>query len=58
MVTRGEIIAGRTERLPQLLVDFGYLVTLPYLGDAEARRVSQRARELMTLAVEEQGDGR
>jgi hypothetical protein len=51
MVTRGEIIAGRTEELPQLLADFGYLVTLPYLGAAEALRVSQRARELLARAT-------
>jgi stage V sporulation protein SpoVS len=55
MVARGEILAGHAERLPWLLADFGYLVTLPFLGDAEARRVSQRAREMLTRTMEEQG---
>jgi hypothetical protein len=47
LVMRGEIMAGRAERLPQLLPGFTYLATLPYLGDEEALRVSRRTEELV-----------
>lgn len=47
MVTRGEIMAGQADRLPQLLPGFAYLVTLPYLGEPDAVRLSERARELL-----------
>lgn len=50
MVTRGEIMAGRLDRLPRLLPDFAYLVTLPHLGEPEAARLRRRARELVGIA--------
>jgi AcrR family transcriptional regulator len=46
-VVRGEIVAGRTEELPRLLPDFVYAVTVPFLGQEEALRLSRRAREIL-----------
>jgi hypothetical protein len=47
MVMRAEIVAGRPERVPELIPGFAYLATLPYLERAEALRLSQRAGELL-----------
>lgn len=46
-VVRREIVAGRTDQLPQLLPDFTYGVTVPFLGQEEALRLSKRARKLL-----------
>jgi AcrR family transcriptional regulator len=35
----GQILAGNTERLPELLPDVVYILTIPYLGQDEALRV-------------------
>jgi AcrR family transcriptional regulator len=39
----GQILAGNTERLPELLPDIVYIVTIPYLGQDEALRQSREA---------------
>lgn len=39
----GQILAGNTERLPELLPDIVYIVTVPYLGQDEALRQSREA---------------
>jgi AcrR family transcriptional regulator len=39
----GQILAGNTERLPELLPDVVYIVTVPYLGQDEALRQSREA---------------
>ena len=42
----GQILAGNTERLPELLPDIVYITTVPYLGQEEALRQSRaRPRE-------------
>lgn len=41
----GQILAGECERLAQLLPDVVYIVTVPYLGQAEALRQSRAAEE-------------
>jgi len=40
-----EVVRGRTEELPQLLPDLTYEVLVPFIGEADARRESRRARE-------------
>lgn len=39
----GQILAGNTDRLPELLPDIVYIVTIPYLGQDEALRQSREA---------------
>lgn len=39
----GQILAGNTERLPELLPDIVYITTVPYLGQDEALRQSRQA---------------
>jgi AcrR family transcriptional regulator len=39
----GQILAGNTERLPELLPDIVYITTVPYLGQEEALRQSRQA---------------
>jgi AcrR family transcriptional regulator len=41
----GQILAGNTERLPELLPDIVYIVTVPYLGQDEALRQSHEAEK-------------
>lgn len=41
----GQILAGNTERLPELLPDVVYIVTIPYLGQDEALRQSREAEK-------------
>jgi AcrR family transcriptional regulator len=41
----GQILAGHTERLPELLPDIVYVVTIPYLGQDEALRQSREAEK-------------
>ncbi len=41
----GQILAGNTERLPELLPDIVYILTVPYLGQDEALRQSRAAEE-------------
>lgn len=43
----GQILAGNAERLPELLPDIVYIITVPYLGQAEALRQSQEAEKLL-----------
>ena len=48
----GQILAGNTERLPELLPDIVYITTVPYLGQDEALRQSREAE----TAVRPPGD--
>jgi AcrR family transcriptional regulator len=41
----GQILAGNTERLPELLPDIVYITTVPYLGQDEALRQSREAEK-------------
>lgn len=41
----GQILAGNTERLGELLPDVVYIVTIPYLGQDEALRQSRQAEK-------------
>jgi AcrR family transcriptional regulator len=41
----GQILAGNTERLSELLPDIVYIVTVPYLGQDEALRQSREAEK-------------
>ena len=41
----GQILAGNTGRLPELLPDIVYIVTVPYLGHDEALRQSREAEK-------------
>jgi len=43
----GQILTGNTERLPELLPDIVYIVTIPYLGQDEALRQSREAEKLL-----------
>jgi AcrR family transcriptional regulator len=43
----GQILAGNTERLSELLPDIVYIVTIPYLGQDEALRQSREAERLL-----------
>ncbi len=43
----GQILAGNTERLPELLPDIVYIVTVPYLGQDEALRQSREAEKTL-----------
>lgn len=43
----GQILAGNTDRLPELLPDVVYIVTIPYLGQDEALRQSRGAEKLL-----------
>lgn len=43
----GQILAGNTERLPELLPDIVYIVTVPYLGQEEALRQSREAEKTL-----------
>jgi AcrR family transcriptional regulator len=41
----GQILAGNAKRLPELLPDIVYIVTIPYLGQDEALRQSREAEK-------------
>ncbi len=43
----GQILAGNTERLGELLPDIVYIVTIPYLGQEEALRQSREAEKTL-----------
>lgn len=43
----GQILAGNTARLPELLPDVVYITTVPYLGQEEALRQSREAEKLV-----------
>jgi AcrR family transcriptional regulator len=43
----GQILAGNTERLRELLPDIVYITTVPYLGQDEALRQSREAERLV-----------
>lgn len=43
----GQILAGNTERLPELLPDIVYITMVPYLGQEEALRQSRQAEKLV-----------
>jgi hypothetical protein len=45
----GQILAGNTERLGELLPDIVYITTVPYLGQDEALRQSREAEKLLPL---------
>jgi AcrR family transcriptional regulator len=44
----GQILAGNTARLRELLPDVAYIVTVPYLGQDEALRQSREAEKLLS----------
>jgi AcrR family transcriptional regulator len=46
----GQILAGNTERLPELLPDIVYITTVPYLGQEEALRQSREAERSISSA--------
>jgi AcrR family transcriptional regulator len=46
----GQILAGNTARLPELLPDIVYITTVPYLGQVEALRQSREAEKLIPTA--------
>ncbi len=46
-IIRREVAGGRAAGLPQLLPDFVYSATVPFLGQEEALRLARRARELL-----------
>lgn len=46
-VVRRELAAGRSSRLPELLPDFVYAATVPFLGQEEALRLARRGRQLL-----------
>ncbi len=58
LVMRAEIASGRGGRVTALVPGFAYLATLPYLGRAEALRLSQRAGELLGVEGPDGGGGR
>jgi AcrR family transcriptional regulator len=41
----GQILAGNTKRLPELLPDIVYIITIPYLGQDEALRQTREAEK-------------
>jgi AcrR family transcriptional regulator len=43
----GQILAGNTERLPELLPDIVYITVVPYLGQEEALRQSREAEKMV-----------
>jgi AcrR family transcriptional regulator len=43
----GQILAGNTSRLPELLPDVVYITTVPYLGQEKALRQSREAEKLI-----------
>jgi AcrR family transcriptional regulator len=43
----GQILAGGAARLPELLPDLVYILTIPYLGQEEALRQSRQAEKLV-----------
>lgn len=45
----GQILAGNTGRLPELLPDVVYITTVPYLGQEEALRQSREAEALVRV---------
>jgi AcrR family transcriptional regulator len=46
----GQILAGNTARLPELLPDIVYITTVPYLGQEEALRQSREAEKTISPA--------
>ncbi len=48
----GQILAGNTERLPELLPDIVYIATVPYLGQEEALRQSREAEKEVSSLME------
>lgn len=46
-VIRRELVAGRGEQLPRALPDFIYIATVSFLGQDEALRHAERAREML-----------
>jgi AcrR family transcriptional regulator len=48
----GQILAGNTARLPELLPDVVYITTVPYLGQEEALRQSREAEKAIPRAGE------
>jgi AcrR family transcriptional regulator len=46
----GQILAGNTARLPELLPDVVYITTVPYLGQEEALRQSREAERTIAAA--------
>ena len=46
----GQILAGNTARLPELLPDVVYITTVPYLGQEEALRQAREAEKAIVAA--------
>jgi AcrR family transcriptional regulator len=47
-IVRRELVAGRAWRLPQLLPDFVYISTVPFLGQEEAVRLARQAEAFLS----------
>ena len=47
-IVRRELVGGHAWRLPQLLPDFVYIATVPFLGQDEALRLAREARALLS----------
>jgi hypothetical protein len=54
MLMRGEILAGNVDGIPGLLPSFAYLVTMPFLSEKDALRLSQQVEALLKEATEGQ----
>jgi hypothetical protein len=47
LVISAELLTGNANRIPSLLPSFAYLASLPFLGQREAIRRSERVREVL-----------
>jgi hypothetical protein len=52
LVTRGELVQGNAERLPQLMPSFVFLVALPIVEQDRALELSRRMSELVEEEAE------
>jgi hypothetical protein len=50
MIMRSEFLRGRGSQVPDLLPGFVYLVTLPFVLEEEAMRLSQDVADLLGRA--------
>jgi AcrR family transcriptional regulator len=50
-LVRGRVLAGEAERLPDLLPDLVYMLAVPFLGMAEARRLADDPEQRRLRAV-------
>jgi AcrR family transcriptional regulator len=52
-VVRRELAGGRAGELPELLPDFAYVATVPFLGQREALRLARRCEKLLARGAED-----